>query len=595
MASTPPSIFAPWTTRNVSPSDVTKGAICILLTQHVPEHAKFASEHGACTPNPHWMGMFAFCMEVGPPVPLPLHARAHRPQALRRIQDPETRPFVLFVEQVVTEEMFRRGLATGISEVTPARPPLAWRFWVMFRTIDAYAQYAATFEAMMEEGAAAAQKRRGSRKGGAVYVDPASFHSIAGQKDFITGLQYHQGVGSATHVVLDAGANPGPAHLLTIFGPDRLFVEGACPGQQRPYVSGGTAGGTSGAMVDGFDDGQDFAPVVTFRAPYFDLRNTVGRPARNPFLSRYNRLPWPTTDDFVRLAYIGTPTPPGLLERHLVRRATSQRQIDDIRASAADNDLDAWLLANPEIDDPRDAGIVCGYQGASGGGLSRAALMAPEFAQNEETDVLRALRDNVTALADQVTSEAAVADFVEAVQGPAEFIDSVDLPTSVPANYSALARLGVSTRKIAHETPHGRWAAALFDRCETVSDLLRSISKTLERHVGLHVAQVTVALWLLLAVMVPLLGPAPRAHTVMVGQPQAGKSWLVDVLRKVTPFAFRSTDYSSEKAVLLDMYGPRVRLLLPMRLAPSDLCPGHLLRGRNYTVAGPRARQARHD
>ena len=119
-----------------------------------------------------------------------LHAPAHRPQALRRIQDPETRPFVRFVEQVVTEEMFRRGLATGISEVTPARPPLAWRFWVVFRTIDAYAQYAATFEAMMEEGAAAAQKRRGVQ-GGAVYVDPASFHSIAGQKDFI-GLQYHQ-------------------------------------------------------------------------------------------------------------------------------------------------------------------------------------------------------------------------------------------------------------------------------------------------------------------------------------------------------------------------------------------------------------------
>ncbi len=65
MATTsPPSIFAPWTTRNVAPTYTSRGAICMLLTQTVPDHAKFAAEHGACTPNPHWMSMFAFCMEV---------------------------------------------------------------------------------------------------------------------------------------------------------------------------------------------------------------------------------------------------------------------------------------------------------------------------------------------------------------------------------------------------------------------------------------------------------------------------------------------------------------------------------------------------
>ena len=464
---------------------------------------------------------------------------------------------MLHVEQVVTEEMYRRGLETGVSEVTPARPPLAWRFWVHFRTIDAYAQFAATFEAMVEEGAAAAQKRRGSRKGGAVWVDPASFHAIAGHSDMIRGLQYDHNIGTATHIVLDAGANLVPEHILKLFGPDRLYVPNACSAQLKAYIEGGGTLGDVNSLAGGFDDGQEAAPSVTFRAPYFSRRTGGRLPARNPFMSRYDRLPWPTTDDFARLAYLGTPTPPALLEQHLLRRATSRHQIEQIQASAAKDDLDAFLRENPDIKDPRDAGIVCGYQGSSGGGLSRAVRMAPEFAQNEETGVLRALRDSVANLADQVTSEAGIADFVDAVQGPAEFIDKVDLPGSVPANYGAMARLAVLVRKSAAETPHGKWASTLFSQCDTVSDLLRAISKTLERHIGLHVGQVTVALWLLLAVMVPLLGPAPRAHTVMVGQPQAGKSWLVDVLRKVIPFAFRSTDYSSEKAVLLDMYGPR--------------------------------------
>lgn len=459
---------------------------------------------------------------------------------------------MLFVEQVVTEEMYRRGLATGLSEVKPARPPLAWRFWVLFRTIDAYAQFAATFEAMVEEGAAAAQKRRGVRKGGAIWVDPASFHAISGHADIIRGLQYDHNIGTATHIVLDAGAPRTPEHILTLFGPDRLYVPNACSAQLNSYVECGSSAGVLG-LADGFDDGQEAVPSATFRAPYFSRRAGGQLPARNPFMARYSQLPWRNTDDFARLAYLGTPTPPALLEQHLLRRATSRQQIEQIQASATKDDLDTFLRDNPDIKDPRDAGIVCGYQGNSGGGLSRSVLMAPEFAQNEETGVLRALRDSVASLADQVTSDADIPDFVAAVQGPTEFIDSADLPGSVPANYGAMARLGVSVRKSAAETPHGKWASTLFSQCHTVSDLLRAISKTLERHIGLHVGQVTVALWLLLAVMVPLLGPAPRAHTVMVGQPQAGKSWLVDVLRKVVPFAFRSTDYSSEKAVLLDM------------------------------------------
>lgn len=536
-----PRIYAPWETKLIKPGSVVKGTHCMLFTQPVPRSAEFADVHGACTPDPQWMAMFLFCME-----------------ALRRIQCTESKHTTLLVEQVVTEEAFREAIARGRCEVTPARPPLAWRYWVVFKTVDAYIQFVGAFEQMLEDGAVAAKKRQGTRKGNIPYVDPSSWFAISGSADMIRGLQHSRDIpGGADVIKLDPGADrTAKNHLLNLQSTELLHVDGACSAQtSRTYIDRPT-------RHDGFGAGDDeFGPEITFRVPYFQAGSRTGSslPGVNPFVAQYHSPPWGRdTNAFRRMAYLGTATPPRLLERHLVNRATGPVQVEAIRKHAESDSLDQYLIANPEVNDPRDAGIVEGFPDAEGARLSRSAAMSPEFAQNEElaSDRLAQLRRSTEPSADEVEDDSQIRSYVLKMQGPIRFLEQADIPDDVPANYRRLAEEGVSVRRTL-DSPEGTWASRLFTDCDSVSSLVRRISFVLERHVGLHVAQVTVANWVLLGVMVPLLGPAPRAHTAMVGQPQAGKSWLMDVLRRVIPSAFSSVDYSSLKATLVDMYGPR--------------------------------------
>ncbi len=571
MSAAPPQrIYAPWQTKCVQAGATFKGSHCLLFTQHVPREAEFADTHGACTPGPRWMAYFAFCME-----------------ALRRIQCPETQHTTLLVEQVVDEETFRDALARGTCEVTPARPPRAWRFWVIFKTVDSYVQFATAFEQMLEEGAAASKKWQGTRKGGPPRVDQASWVSIAGSDDLIHGLQHTCNIpGGASSIALDPGADIGAKnHMLNLQSSELLHVSGACPAQTgRSYIDRPTQPG----MFDAGDD--DSGPRLTWRAPYSRTTNAGINAGINPCVARFPFAPWgPRTDDFRRLAYLGTPTPARVLEPHLLNRATGPGQADLIRKHADSNTLDEYLANTPDVNDPRDAGIVTGDSDAGGAALSRSAAMAPEFAQNEESASarMRALRVSTETLADQVETEADIRRFVAKIQGPVRFLKEALVPDSIPSSYHALATAAAATAR-GPATDATKWARAFFDDCQNTSDFMRRLSVALERYAGLHVAQVTVSNWVILAIMAPLLGPAPRAHTALVGQPAAGKSWTMDVLRKIMPGMFSSVDYTSLKATLVDTLGSR-KVQVTDEIAKSERVSGEKTRLSSGEERGIRA------
>ena len=566
-AAPPPRIYPPWQTKCVPHGTTFKGAHCLLFTQPVHREAEFADTHGECTPGPAWMAFFTFCME-----------------ALRRIQCPETRHTTLLVEQVVDEETFRDALARGKYEVTPARPPRAWRFWVIFKTVDSYVQFATTFEQMLEEGAIASKKWQGTRKGGPPRVDPASWVSVSGSDDIIRGLQHTCDIpGGASSVALDPTAETrAKNHIFNLQSPELLHVSGACSAQTgRSYIDRPT---NQPGMFDAGDD--DSGPSLTLRVPY----SRTGDGRINPLLAQYSSVPWGRrTDNFSRMVYLGTATPARLLEKHLLNRATGPDQAALIRKHADSNTLDEYLAITPDVNDPRDAGIVIGDSDSGGAVLSRSAAMAPEFAQNEESasSRMRALRISTEPLADQVELDAHVTPYVAKLQGPIRFLKDAAVHDAIPSSYHALATAAAAAAR-SPATDATKWAGAFFDDCQTTSDLMRRLSVALERYAGLHVAQVTVCNWVILAIMAPLLGPAPRAHTALVGQPAAGKSWTTDVLRKILPIMFSSVDYTSLKATLVDTLGCR-KIQVTDEIAKSERVSGEKTRLSSGEERGIRA------